>query len=105
MSITEGKINIGTSDENLDTTKVIQSDDVSVHREAVVITDPKKLANRSNVFEIPPSRSTGQTYASAVTDQRLEFIQGVMEEVLGELKTINRHLAAMTNEEFDNDSS
>ncbi len=37
-------------------------------------------------------------------EQRLGFLLEALESILGELKTMNLHLASMTDEEFDNDS-
>lgn len=96
MAITEGNI-------SADTTKVTRTDGTIAQREAVLIADPEITINRANVFPIPAIQTVGETYAAAVTDWHLEFLQETMSAILIELKNINRHLNVMTDEDFTND--
>ena len=38
------------------------------------------------------------------TERQLQFILEILESILTELKTMNRHLGVMTDEESDHDS-
>lgn len=38
------------------------------------------------------------------TELQLQFIQEILESILTELQTMNRHLGVMTDEESDHDS-
>lgn len=62
MAVTEGKIEVGNTNEYLDTTKVTQTDGGTAHREVVTVGDPETLAALQKVTNADP----GQTDYGAV---------------------------------------
>lgn len=55
MTVTEGRVRVAPTGDELDTTVVTQTDGTKAHREAVVITDPETLAARAAVLNAEPS--------------------------------------------------
>ena len=100
MAVTEGTINVGTSDVQLDTTIVTQSTDAGsalAHREGVFIGDPAKAKARAEVGGIPGE----DAYAMGVSDHRLQILESYLESMLTELRIINLHLQQGSDEDID----
>ena len=57
MAVTEGKIHVGGTLEDLDTTVVTQTDGGPAHREAVFVADPETLAARQKVTNAAPTNT------------------------------------------------
>ena len=64
----------------------------------VITVDPVDETKQAGLTEVRPD-SRG-VHAANVTDTRLQSIQALLEDLLGEMKTMNRHLAAITDEDF-----
>ena len=64
----------------------------------VISVDPVDETKRAGLTKVRPD--SRDVYAANVTDVRLQSIQSLLEDVLGEMKTMNRHLAVITDEDF-----
>jgi len=98
MAVDEGRLQVGVKDTFLDTSVVEQTDGEDAHREAVVITDPETLGARTGVSGTEESASR---YALQVQDDKMDDLISMMGLVMEQLKIMNLHLYAMTDEVFD----
>jgi len=98
MAVTEGAIDVGTTGEKLDTTKVTQTDETTAHREAVVLTDPETLAARAGV---KGTEELSTRYALQVQDDKIDDLISAVHILINQVKITNIHLYAMTDEVFD----
>jgi len=98
MAVTEGNLDVGDTGEKLDTTVVEQTDGTDAHREAVILTDPETLAARASVAGTEESATR---YALQVQDDKMDDLISMMGVVVEQLKIMNLHLYAMTDETFD----
>ncbi len=64
----------------------------------VITVDPVDETKRAGLTEVRPG--PGEVFAANVTDARLRAVQGLLKDMLGEMKIMNRHLAAITDEDF-----
>lgn len=104
MAVEEGTLPVGPTDKLLDTAIVEHADGTPVHREGVFIGDAGNAAARAEVKRSSPFLSDAsnneQTYAQAISDQRLEFLQDTLTGILTELKIITLHLQLGSDEEI-----
>lgn len=98
MSITEGKLDVGTTGEELDTTKVTQTDGSVVHREAVVIADPIKFNARMRLEPYPFVFE--DRYALPVTGPEIKALADLIGELLQEQRLTNLHMSRLSGEEL-----
>lgn len=89
MSVTEGNIQVQETGEYLDTTKVTQTDDTVVHREAVVIADPEDIDARANVL------AADGMYGENVFSHELIRVSGLLRELIEQQKLTNTYLRDM----------
>lgn len=104
MAIDEDSLPVQPGKERLDTTKVTQTDGTEVHREAVHITDPEKRGHRANVLTRGPAPSLHDAakfdHDLGVSDYRLQVLQELLQDILGELKIHTQHLQIGSDEEI-----
>lgn len=96
MAIDEGRLPVGTTSENLDTTKVTQTDGTTVHREAVVITGPDDLAKRIDPegFDV----GLGTKYAMPITGVELKSLCNQMDQLIESQRLTNLYLSRLVGE-------
>ena len=104
MAVDEDSLPVGITTERLDTTKVTQADGTVVHREGVFIGDPEKPGHRANVLTRGPAPSLHDPaqfqHDIGVSDYRLQVLEGVLTEILAEMKIMNFHLQLGSDEEI-----
>lgn len=93
MTATEGKLPVGESGEDLDTTIVEQTDGSLTHREAIVLTDPEDNDARASVTAGVPELAA---YGGTVHDPMIESIDITLKHILEELRAQRVHLNYMT---------
>ncbi len=105
MAVTEGTIEVTTTGDKLDTTKVTQTDGTVAHREAVAIADPERLGHRANILTRGPAPRRHDPadfqHDLGVSDYRLQVLEGVLNEILAEMKIMNLHLSRGSDEEIN----
>jgi len=94
----EGLLPVGTTGDYLDTAKVVQTDGTTAHREAVYIADPETTAAR---ISLGGTDENPGSYALPVSDDKMDNLISTMGLILKELRVMNLHLYAMTDEAFD----
>ena len=96
MAVTEGKIHVGGTLEDLDTTVVTQTDESLAHREMVSIGDPETLGARAAVTDGP---FASDKYAVAVRQPANANARTheILDNILLEMKLLN----ARFEEAFD----
>lgn len=98
MVVKEGKIPVGDTGKDLDTTIVVQTDGGDVHREAIVIASPTVLGAR-----IEPEKfnvGLGIKYSLPTTGVELRSLVDLIGQLIEEQRLTNLHLSRLTGEEL-----
>jgi len=98
MAVEEGALPVGTTEEVLDTVVVEQEDGTDAHREMVSVGDPETTEARARVSS---TEENATRYALQVQDDKMDDLISMMGVVVEQLKIMNLHLYAMTDETFD----
>ncbi len=93
--MTEGALPVGSSDQFLDTTKVVHESGRTAHREGVFVGDPDTTANRADVGKVDDRLLYGMT----VREMEFQKLLFKIDELI-ELSTV---MIAVLQEAFNAD--
>ncbi len=98
MAVTEGKLPVGDTGEDLNTTIVEQEDGTKVHNEVVVQGDPEHADRRVALEAFNFGVET--RYAAPVTSVELKNLVDIMERMVKGQRLMHLYLSRLVGEEL-----